>query len=133
MRHWRELLGGLVLVAIGAFLLLRNLGYIPPNVEQWWPVILIGIGLVIVFNRPGARAGVAEDTGAGTLSPKPAGSREKRWRSPTGGLILIALGLAFLGGNFLGGQNTAPLILIALGLAFVVGRLWRESSSSAGA
>ena len=126
----RDLLGGLVLVAIGAILLIRNLGYIPPNVEQWWPVILIVIGLALVFNWSGARAEAPVDIGAGTGAPstKPAEMRVRRWSSPTGGLILIALGLAFLGGNFLGGQNTPPLILIALGLAFVIGRLWRGSS-----
>ena len=80
-----------MLVAIGAFLLLRNLGYIPPNVEQWWPVILIVIGLAFVFNWSGARAEVPVDTGAGTGAPstKPAEMRVRRWRSPTGGLILI--------------------------------------------
>jgi len=110
MAHRRDLLGGTVLLLIGVILLLRNLGYVPRELDQWWPLILIVIGLGIVVGGPG---------------PAPAGATgERRRRAPVGGLVLIGLGIAFLVGRSLGPQNTGALILIALGLAFVVSRLW---------
>jgi uncharacterized membrane protein len=122
--HRRDLLGGLVLVAIGVFLLLRNLGYIPPTVDQWWPVILIVIGLALVFSRPGVGAAAREGAGRSPLAPPVEGTTEGHRRAPMGGLILIGLGLALLANNLLGGQAAGPLLLIALGLAVLVGRVW---------
>src|SRR5579872_5712070 len=53
MGHRRDLLGGTVLLLIGVILLLRNLGYVPLELDRWWPVILIVIGLGIVVRGPG--------------------------------------------------------------------------------
>lgn len=114
MGHRRDLLGGVVLLLIGVILLLRNLGYVPRELDQWWPVILIVIGLGIVVGRQGPASAPQEGRAVG----------ERRRRTPAGGLALIGLGIALLAGRSLGPQNTGALILIALGLAFVVSRLW---------
>lgn len=129
MAHRRDILGGLALFVIGVILLLRNLGYIPPALDLWWPVILILIGLAIVVNRPRTTAEGPEGTGIGAPSPRPPGSTQERRRAPTGGLILIGLGLALLVGNLLGGRTSGALILIAMGLVILVGRIWWGPSS----
>lgn len=123
MSFRRDLLGGIVLLVIGAILLLRNLGYLPAGWDQWWPIILIVIGAAIMFRpAPPEMAGAGP---AGGPAAGPAGVRGERRHGPTGGLILIGLGLAFLAGNVIGGRSTGALVLIALGLALIVGRLWR--------
>ena len=114
MGHRRDLLGGTVLLLIGVILLLRNLGYVPLELDRWWPVILIVIGLGIVLGRQGPASAPQAGRAFG----------ERRRRTPVGGLVLIGLGIALLAGRSLGPQNTGALILIALGLAFVVSRLW---------
>jgi Domain of unknown function (DUF5668) len=125
MTHRRDLIGPGVLIVIGVILLLRNLGYIPASLDQWWPVILILIGLWILF----ARSTSTETThpwGPAPHAPStaPASPGEGRRHPPTGGLILVGLGLALLVGNLLGGRATGALIIIALGLAILAGRLW---------
>lgn len=44
-------IGGIVLIFLGIFFLLDQLGIIPYwfNFEQFWPVILVVIGLVLIF------------------------------------------------------------------------------------
>ncbi len=42
---------GVVLVVIGAIFLLESLGIIDAGINELWPVILIAIGLVIVYER----------------------------------------------------------------------------------
>jgi Domain of unknown function (DUF5668) len=49
-------IGALVLIGVGALLLLANLGYIHiprlrPLIAQWWPVILIVVGLFLLVRR----------------------------------------------------------------------------------
>ncbi len=113
MAYRRDVLWPLVLVIVGALLLLRNLGYLTPSLDQWWPVILILIGLWVLFPWPTPDEGRSPTASTGHAA-----------RRPTGGLILIALGLALLAGNYLGGRNTGALILIGLGLAFLLSRIW---------
>ena len=54
-KRWRPrrgVVGGLVLVAIGAYLLLGNLGLLPPI--EWrlvWPILLILLGVWILIRR----------------------------------------------------------------------------------
>lgn len=125
MTHRRDLIGPFVLIVIGVVLLLRNLGYIPASLDQWWPVILILIGLWILFARS-ASSEVALPQGPSPHAPSatPASPAEGHRHLPTGGFILIGLGLALLAGNLLGGRATGALIMIALGLAILAGRLW---------
>jgi hypothetical protein len=48
--------GPLVLVSIGLVVLLTNLGIIRPGLFQtWWPLLLIIVGLVKLFDHGGRR------------------------------------------------------------------------------
>jgi hypothetical protein len=44
---------GGMLVAVGAFLLARNLGYLDIRVHDMWPLLLIGAGILMLLNRTG--------------------------------------------------------------------------------
>lgn len=123
----RDLIGPLALLVIGVVLLLRNLGYIPFWLDLWWPAILILIGLAIVFRRysPGETMTPGQP-GLVAPSASPVVRTKGRHYPPTGGLILIGLGLALLVGNLLGGRSTGPLIVIALGVALLIARISRS-------
>lgn len=41
---------GLILIAVGILLLLSNLGIID-NWREWWPLLLIAVGISILFQR----------------------------------------------------------------------------------
>ena len=45
--------GGAVLTAVGTILLARNLGYLDLRVRDLWPLLLIGLGLLMLFQRAG--------------------------------------------------------------------------------
>ena len=125
MPYRRDLMGPLVLIVIGVILLFRTLGYIPTSLDQWWPAILILIGLAILFRRssPGETRAPGEPPPVAPPA-SPVAPMEGRHHAPTGGLILISLGLALLVSNLFGGRGTGPLIMIALGLALLIGRIW---------
>jgi len=45
----------LLLIIVGTLFLLSNLGWIPeirPLLRQWWPLILIVIGVLMLVQRP---------------------------------------------------------------------------------
>jgi hypothetical protein len=42
---------GGVLISLGAIFLASNLGYLPLRPRDFWPLILIGIGVLMLFNR----------------------------------------------------------------------------------
>jgi amino acid transporter len=44
-RRGNKLFWALVLIAIGALILLHNLGYIGQDVVRYWPVIIILLGI----------------------------------------------------------------------------------------
>lgn len=47
-------IGALVLIALGVLFLLSNLGWIPrlgPLFAQWWPAILIIVGISMLIQR----------------------------------------------------------------------------------
>lgn len=51
---FRSRTGALILIIVGALFLLSNLGWIPqlgPLLRQWWPLILIVIGVVMLVQR----------------------------------------------------------------------------------
>jgi hypothetical protein len=53
MRSKREI-GALVLIGLGVLFLLSNLGWIPrlgPLFAQWWPLILIIVGVSLLVRR----------------------------------------------------------------------------------
>ena len=50
----RSRTGALVLIIVGVLFLLSNLGWIPqlgPLLRQWWPLILIVVGIVMLIQR----------------------------------------------------------------------------------
>jgi hypothetical protein len=46
--------GAIILIVIGALFLLSNLGWLPklgPLIAQWWPLILIVVGVAMLVRR----------------------------------------------------------------------------------
>jgi hypothetical protein len=51
---FRSRIGALILIIVGTLFLLSNLGWIPrigPFLHQWWPLILIIVGLLMLVRR----------------------------------------------------------------------------------
>ena len=51
---FRSRTGALVLIIVGTLFLLSNLGVIPqlgPLLRQWWPLVLIVVGVLILVQR----------------------------------------------------------------------------------
>ncbi len=51
---FRSRTAALVLITVGALFLLSNLGWIPqlrPLLHQWWPLVLIIIGVLLLIQR----------------------------------------------------------------------------------
>jgi len=45
--------GGVILIALGAYFLIANLGFLSGfRWDVFWPVVLIAIGLLVLFRRP---------------------------------------------------------------------------------
>ena len=70
-QHGRGVFSGLLLLALGLILLAGNLDLFPvrPTLSQWWPVILIIIGIkhLVVFRSPTAWIGALFWLGTGAL------------------------------------------------------------------
>ena len=134
-----QLLWGILLVVLGLLFLSGNFGYGTWfNWDRWWPVVLIVIGLVMLYRRnervePGATSMSQPPTGPGqpalpgepVLPPvgqpaAPDQAASSRRRYPTGALILIGIGAAFLLDDIVGGNALPAFILIAIGLALVL-------------
>ncbi len=52
--HMRSRTGAIALIIVGTAFLLSNLGVIPqlgPLLHQWWPLILIVIGVMMLVRR----------------------------------------------------------------------------------
>ena len=92
-----RIVGGLILVAAGAFLLLRNMGFFLPGWLFTWPIILILVGIYSGFKH---------------------NFRNNSW------LILIAVGGFFLVSRFIPSLSLEPLfwplVIIGLGVAFIL-------------
>ena len=89
--------GGLILVAVGAFLLLRNMGFYFPHWLFSWPMILILIGIYTGFKHQ---------------------FRNNSW------LIIMGVGVFFLVNNFIPSLNLEPmfwpLVIIGMGILFIL-------------
>jgi len=51
---FRSRTGALVLIIVGTLFLISNLGWIPqigPLLRQWWPLILIVVGVLMLVQR----------------------------------------------------------------------------------
>jgi hypothetical protein len=92
-----RVIGGLILVAVGAALLLRNLGFFMPVWLFTWPVILVILGLYIGIKT---------------------NFRNNAW------FILMLLGGYFLVNRFIPSLNLQPvfwpMMIMALGVAFIL-------------
>lgn len=92
-----RIVGGLILVAAGAFLLLRNMGVFLPGWLFSWPIILILVGIYSGFKH---------------------NFRNNSW------LIMIAVGVFFLVDKFIPSLSLEPLfwplVIIGLGVAFIL-------------
>jgi cell wall-active antibiotic response 4TMS protein YvqF len=52
--HLRSRTGAVILIILGTLFLLSNLGVVPqlgPLLRQWWPLILIVIGVIMLVQR----------------------------------------------------------------------------------
>ncbi len=96
-REGGRVIGGLILVCVGAALLLRNTGFFMPGWLFSWPIILILVGIYTGFKH---------------------NFRNNSW------LILIGVGVFFLVTKFmpwLGLQPLFwPLVIIAAGILFII-------------
>lgn len=106
-RGWNQLTGGLVLIGVGVYFILQQMGIIDVSlghlISTFWPVILIWVGLHGLMNRP--------DFGGAI------------W----GSIVPLILGVYFLGRNldmvhFSFGElikYAVPLLLIGFGLTVI--------------
>jgi 4-amino-4-deoxy-L-arabinose transferase-like glycosyltransferase len=94
------LIGGVVLIILGALFLLENLNLIPGGVTDWWPVLVVGAGLWLLAQA------VRRRTSGGLV----------------GGILLIGLGGYWLASNlgWVGEGLFLPVLLIALGTGLLL-------------
>lgn len=96
-REGGRVVGGLILVAVGAALLLRNMGFLMPGWLFTWPMILILAGVYTGFKH---------------------NFRNNSW------VILMAVGGFFLVSKFIPELSLEPLfwplVIIGLGVAFIL-------------
>lgn len=100
--RFRNLVGPMMIIAIAGSFLLRNLGVIPDGViSTWWPLFVVLLGVLIMFNRSRRRQRVRLE-GVGTASETVAiavfGSDERRLRTTdfTGGEVVSVFGSAII-------------------------------------
>ncbi|MCW3089670.1 MAG: hypothetical protein JWP81_739 [Ferruginibacter sp.] len=96
-RESGRVIGGLILVAVGAALLLRNMGFFLPGWLFSWPVILIMVGIYIGFKH---------------------NFKNNSW------IIVTAIGGYFLVSRYIPGLGLEPffwpMVIIALGIVFIL-------------
>ncbi|HYG98672.1 MAG TPA: B-box zinc finger protein [Terriglobales bacterium] len=99
-------IGAVILIGLGCIFLLNNLGWFHfRGVDDWWPVVLIGLGVWLFFRRE-----------AGCTCVR------CRCRNLMGPAVLVTLGILFLL-NTLGIEDfgaTWPLLLIVIGIVKVL-------------
>jgi len=127
-RDSSRLVWGIVLLVLGLMFLLSNFGYgWWFGWSRWWPVILIGLGIWLLYRRgesaqpaPGAPATPTPAGPPGESVPQPGEPAAQGQRFPTGAIILIGIGVAFLLEDMVGGNIFPAAVLIAIGLALIL-------------
>jgi membrane protease YdiL (CAAX protease family) len=108
---------GLMLVLVGAVILAVSFSILPRDVYELWPLILVGVGVMGLFRRPGWIQELDfAMPGAGEALRRP--RRGFSWFLIGGGLLLLLITTHLVDSRLIG-----PAILIALGLLL----LWRRS------
>ncbi len=123
-RYSGSMLWGIVFILAGVAVLLSNLGYLPPNLwEQWWPLLLIILGLFLVIRRSTGLWAQWDMPSSTPQADEPTTSVTKRirvrGRISTVGLFLIGIGIAFLLRGQLGEAVFPAFILITLGVVLL--------------
>ncbi len=95
------LIGGFILIGLGALFLLDNFNVIPGNVVDWWPVLIVGAGLWLLVQA----------------------FRRRRHGGLVGGTLLVGLGGYWLLDNL--GRLNADLFLPVLFISLGAGLLLR--------
>ena len=97
---------GVVLILLGGAFLLQNFNLIPPDLMQWWPVLVIGAGAWLLAR----------------------GVTERRGGALIGGTLVAAMGGFWLLENLgrVDERIFGPVILIALGAGLLLRTLLRE-------
>jgi len=99
------LVGGLILVWLGATFFLEQNGYLPTG--DWWAYFIAGVGAILVLEGV-----VIYSEGRRGIGPV------------IGGAILILIGLSSISAYQLSfGTNLWPLLLVALGVVVILGGL----------
>ena len=119
---------GVVLVVVGAVVLAVSFSILPKDVYELWPVILVAVGVMGLFRRPGwiveLDLGVpgAGDNAPSSRRPHVEPGRPRRafsWFLIGTGLVLLLLSTHAVDQRVIG-----PSVLIALGL-LLLWRRWR--------
>lgn len=94
------LIGGIVLIVLGALFLLDNLSLIPGGITDWWPILVVGAGLWLLAQA----------------------IRRRRSGGLVGGTLLVGLGGYLLANNLglVGEGLFLPVLLIALGAGLLL-------------
>ena len=56
----KSAIGAYILIGLGIIFLLSNLGWLPPLrslMAQWWPIILIIVGILVLIRRSSGGSG----------------------------------------------------------------------------
>lgn len=126
-RDGSRLIWGIILLALGLMFLLGNFGYSWWfGGMRWWPVLLIALGVWMLYQQRVAPAPAAAPPAApsgappgatepGSVPPPSPAAGGRRY--PTGAIILIGIGVAFLLDDVIGADVFPAIVLIAIGVA----------------
>ncbi|MBZ5705147.1 MAG: DUF5668 domain-containing protein [Acidobacteriia bacterium] len=102
--------GAIILIGLGVLFMLHNLGFWFFNLDHFWPVILIAIGVWLFVRRWGASS-----------APSACGCDRCRARTFMGPAVLVTLGTLFLleQTDVISFHRTWPVLLVVIGLVKV--------------
>ncbi|HSP18200.1 MAG TPA: hypothetical protein VLQ79_01700 [Myxococcaceae bacterium] len=107
---------GLVLIVLGLIGLLVTYSFLPGWVPRFWPLLIVAIGLLGLFRRPGFV------TELDALVPGLAGTADRTRRRFSLAVVAIGLLLLVFTSHLVDERIAGPAVIIALGVAL----LWRR-------